>query len=270
MNRALRAATIGVLLFTPVALSACSAGQINQTSTQNRDKYGAFAIVGDLTIRDAALAYPDGGSYAAGQDAELQMVVANPTTAPDVLLSISGPDFAGVRVAGTGTAPLSSSASGSSSSASSTGSAASSTSSAATSTSASASGGNSASSGATASGSVSTGSIATPSGSAQPLPTGALSTTSPVTSGPSDHVGITIPANTNVQLGKNVAHVFLTGLKHPVTAAGIVQITMTFQHAGTVTVPAIVTPPDTVLPQTSTYNFNQNEDKLRIGSAHGA
>ena len=41
MNRALRAATIGVLLLSPAALSACSAGQVTQTASQNRDKTGA-------------------------------------------------------------------------------------------------------------------------------------------------------------------------------------------------------------------------------------
>src|SRR3712207_9405987 len=40
VNRALRAATMGVLLLSPVALTACSAGQVPQTATQNRDKVG--------------------------------------------------------------------------------------------------------------------------------------------------------------------------------------------------------------------------------------
>ena len=40
MNRALRAATMGVLLLGPLALSACSAGQVTQTATQDRDKAG--------------------------------------------------------------------------------------------------------------------------------------------------------------------------------------------------------------------------------------
>jgi hypothetical protein len=51
VNRALRAATMGVLLLSPVALSACSAGQVTQTATQERDKVGAMGQVGDLTLR---------------------------------------------------------------------------------------------------------------------------------------------------------------------------------------------------------------------------
>ncbi len=49
MNRALRAATMGVLLLSPVALSACSAGQVTQTPSQVRDKTGAQAQVGDIS-----------------------------------------------------------------------------------------------------------------------------------------------------------------------------------------------------------------------------
>ena len=59
MNRALRAATMGVLLLSPVALSACSAGQVTQTATQERDKTGAQAQVGDITLRQVQLAYPE-------------------------------------------------------------------------------------------------------------------------------------------------------------------------------------------------------------------
>jgi hypothetical protein len=45
VKRALRAAIVGVALFSPVALSACSAGQVTQTATQERDKVGAMAQV---------------------------------------------------------------------------------------------------------------------------------------------------------------------------------------------------------------------------------
>ena len=58
MNRALRAATTVVLLVSPVALAACSAGQVTQTATQVRDKVGAMAQVGELTIRAVQGALP--------------------------------------------------------------------------------------------------------------------------------------------------------------------------------------------------------------------
>ncbi len=72
MNRALRAATMGVLLLSPVVLSACSAGQVTQTAAQERDKTGAQGQVGDISLRQAQLVHPRGGSYEPGDDAELQ------------------------------------------------------------------------------------------------------------------------------------------------------------------------------------------------------
>ena len=58
MNRALRAATMGALLLTPVVLTACSAGEVNQTASQDRDKVGPSAQVGDLTLRQIVVAHP--------------------------------------------------------------------------------------------------------------------------------------------------------------------------------------------------------------------
>jgi len=103
VNRALRAATVGVLLFTPVALSACSAGQVNQTSSQLRDKVGPRAAVGDLELAAVQLAYPTSGSYSAGDDARLEMAVVNNGSEDDVLTGISGTGFQRVRVTGSPT-----------------------------------------------------------------------------------------------------------------------------------------------------------------------
>jgi copper(I)-binding protein len=100
VNRALRAATVGVLLFSPLVISACSAGQVNQTSTQLRDKVGPEVQVGDLTLRGIQLAYPTNGSYAPGDDAELQMSMVNSGSEDDALVGIKGTGFAEVRVTG--------------------------------------------------------------------------------------------------------------------------------------------------------------------------
>ena len=104
MNRALRAATVGVLLLSPVALTACSAGQVPQTATQNRDKVGAEAVVGDITLRQIQLAYPQDGLYADGDDAELLMAIVNGDTEADTLVGIEGTAFDGVIVSGEATA----------------------------------------------------------------------------------------------------------------------------------------------------------------------
>lgn len=98
MNRALRAAIVGVALFSPIALSACSAGQVTQTASQDRDRVGAMAEVGDVTLRQVQLAYPRSGSYDAGDDAELIMAIVNTGDEPDRLLSIEGEGFGDVEI----------------------------------------------------------------------------------------------------------------------------------------------------------------------------
>ena len=104
MNRALRAAAMGVLLLSPVALSACSAGQIAQTAEQDRDKLGGFAKVGEITVRDARLAYPTNGEYAAGSDARLEVAISNSGPEDDTLLDVTGEGFSSAEVSGAPTA----------------------------------------------------------------------------------------------------------------------------------------------------------------------
>ena len=97
MNRALRAATMGVLLLSPVALSACSAGQVTQTATQERDKVGAMGQVGDLSIRQVQFLSPGEGVYEQGDDAELQLAVVNAGEEADTLTEVSGEGFGEVE-----------------------------------------------------------------------------------------------------------------------------------------------------------------------------
>jgi copper(I)-binding protein len=98
VNRALRAATMGVLLLSPVALSACSAGQVTQTAGQHRDKTGGMADVGAISLRAVELAYPRGGTYDEGDDAELHLAIANGGSADDTLVDISGEGFGDVEI----------------------------------------------------------------------------------------------------------------------------------------------------------------------------
>ena len=97
MNRALRAATTAVLLVSPLALSACSAGQVTQTATQERDKVGAMGQVGDLTIRQVEFLPPDEGVLEEGDDAELQLAVVNSGEEADTLVEVSGEGFGDVE-----------------------------------------------------------------------------------------------------------------------------------------------------------------------------
>ncbi len=97
MNRALRAVTTVVLLLSPVALTACSAGRVTQTATQERDKVGALAQVGDITIRAAKLASPGEDGYERGDDADLLMAVVNSGTEPDTLVDVTGEGFGDIE-----------------------------------------------------------------------------------------------------------------------------------------------------------------------------
>src|SRR4051794_100838 len=94
---------MGMLLCSTVALSACSAGQVNQTSSQLRDKTGPEGAVGELLLREVELAYPQNGAYAAGDDAELRAAIVNTGTQPDTLVNVTGPGFTSVRVTGSDT-----------------------------------------------------------------------------------------------------------------------------------------------------------------------
>jgi copper(I)-binding protein len=98
VNRALRAATMGVLLLSPIALSACSAGQVSQTAGQHRDKVGAMAEVGEIRLRAVEFAYPRGGIYDAGDDADLLMAIVNEGEEDDTLVDISGEGFGDVEI----------------------------------------------------------------------------------------------------------------------------------------------------------------------------
>ena len=100
MNRALRAATIGVLLLSPVVLSACSAGQVTQTATQERDKTGAQAQVGNISLREVQLVSPRGGTYEQGDDAELQVAIVNGGADADTLVSVDGDGFGSAEIEG--------------------------------------------------------------------------------------------------------------------------------------------------------------------------
>jgi copper(I)-binding protein len=100
VNRALRAATMGALLLAPVALGACSAGQVTQTASQDRDKVGVLAEVEHITLRQVQIAYPEDEAYAAGDDADLVMAIINDSSEDDTLVSIEGEGFDGVLVEG--------------------------------------------------------------------------------------------------------------------------------------------------------------------------
>jgi len=233
VNRALRAATMGVLLLSPIALSACSAGQVTQTATQQRDKTGAMAQVGHITLREAQLAYPTGGTYEAGDDAELMVAIVNEGDKSDTLTGVDGKGFSDAVISD-GTSSSAATSSAAPSSAATSGSAASSSapSSSAASSSATSSGATSSS----ATSSSATSSSATPSGS------------------------IEIPAGTTIYVGLDDSSVTLTGLDDSLTTGQFLDVTLTFEEAGDVTVPVTVANPKRALEHGDPFDFHQGED----------
>ena len=240
MNRALRAATMGALLLSPVALSACSAGQVPQTATQNRDKVGPEAAVGDLVMRQITLAYPQDGLYARGDDAELRMAIVNSDTEADTLVGIEGEAFDGVVVSGQATA--SPAVPGSPSAAPVTTPAAPSTP-------------------ATAPQTTAPGATPSPGATASPGATPGGTPTvpaAPATPSASTQVQIPVPAGATVFLGgAGGATVELADLTEELTAGESIEVTLTFQRAGEVTVQAMVATPERVLPRGEGFDFHE-------------
>lgn len=221
MNRALRAATMGVLLLSPIALSACGAGQVTQTATQQRDKTGAQAQVGEITIRGGTLASPESGSYAQGDDAELQLAIVNEGTQADTLTGVSGEGFSSFEIAST-TSASETSASPTS----------------ATPTSASPTSG---SAGATGTGSTS------------------ATTSSPSASSPSrGPQRIEIPAGQSLYIGGDHGQytVTLTGLSENLNPGQYLKVTLTFDKAGEVTIPLTVANPSERPSPSTTFDFH--------------
>ena len=186
MNRALRAATMGVLLLSPVALSACSAGQVTQTATQERDKTGAMAQVGDLTVRQVQFLSPTGGVYERGDDAELQLAVVNIGTAADTLTDVSGEGFGSVEF----------------------------------------------DSGSTAGSSL---------------------------GGAASDEGIEIPAESAVFVGADGPAVTLTGLDDDLTPGQYLELTLTFENAGEITLPVTVATPAESVARGEAFDFHHEE-----------
>jgi copper(I)-binding protein len=170
VNRALRAATMGALLLSPIALSACGAGQVTQTAQQERDRVGGMADAGTITLRAVTIESPSGGSFGPGDDVELFGAIVNTGDEVDTLESISGEGFEDARLLGGTTG------------------------------------------------------VSEPGGSGSGL-------------------GVEIPRDDTVFLGDDAA-VLLENLTEELTAGQSLELTLTFEQAGDVTVVALVANPD--------------------------
>jgi copper(I)-binding protein len=228
VNRALRAATMGALFLSPIALTACSAGQVTQTASQDRDKVGPEAEVGAITLRQVTLEYPDEGRYENGDDAPLIMAIVNGGNEADTLTGIEGEGFDGALVSGQ----------------------------------------------ATASPAVPGSPSATPSASgATPSTTGTAPTTSatPTTASASSRVDIPVPPRSTVYVGgQDGLTVELADLSEELTAGQSLDLTLTFERAGEVTVAALVATPGEVLEREEAFDFHEEEGGAEEGAEDAA
>jgi copper(I)-binding protein len=228
-------------------LSACSAGQVTQTATQERDKTGAQAQVGDITLREGQLLSPSGGGYESGDDAELQLAIINSGTEDDTLVSVDGEGFSSAEFSSSGSSASGSSASGSSASGSSA--------SGSSSSSSASSSSSSSSSAAPTSGSA----AATTSGSSAPTSSAPTSSAATSSSGPQE---IEIPAGQSVYLGEDGQYtVTLTDLSEDLTPGQYLEVTLTFEKAGKVTIPVTVANPASSVSRSSSFDFHEQEGK---------
>jgi copper(I)-binding protein len=180
---------MGVLLLSPLALGACSGGQVTQTNTQDRDKAGPQGEIGDITMRSILLEYPSSGRYDEGDDAELTAAIVNTAREADTLVSIEGDSFEGVRAIGGGSQPVSNS------------------------------------------------------------------------SGFSTDLDVEIPGNQTVFLGGDGPTILLENLAEPLTPGQSIDVTMTFEQAGEVTVRALVDNPEEEVAREEAFDYHQEEQE---------
>jgi copper(I)-binding protein len=189
VNRALRAATAGVLLLSPLALAACSAGQVTQTATQERDKNGAMAQVGDLTLRGGELESPRAGAYERGDDAELRLAIVNSGEDTDTLVAVDGEGFAAAEIEG-------------------------------------------------------------PSGTASGVGSGTSRASSDE---------IEVPSDSTVFVDGDDYAVTLTDLDQALFTGQVIELTLTFQNAGEVTLPVTVANPEDAEERGEAFDFHHEE-----------
>ena len=221
MNRAKRAAVMGALVVAPVALGACSAGQVSQTGTQDRDKVGPQAQVEDILLRQVLLGYPEGGAYEEGDDATLVLTIVNASNETDTLTGIEGEGFSGLRVAATGPTPSPSSPAGDQPTATPT-----------------------------------PGTTGATPGAVPSVPAAPTSATPTASS----RVALEIPADTSLYIGRGGdSTITLLDLEEPLTTGQYLTLTLTFEQAGEVQVQALVAEPDEVVERGEPFDFHEGE-----------
>ncbi|WP_369258568.1 hypothetical protein [Geodermatophilus amargosae] len=222
MNRALRATVMGALVLSPVALGACSGGQVTQTGTQDRDKVGPQAQVEDILLRQVLLAYPEGGRYEEGDDAELILTIVNASNADDTLTGIEGEGFDSVQVAATGPTPSPSSPAGDQ-----------------------------------PTGTPAPGTTGATPGSSPSTP--AAPSASPSAS---TRLALDLPADTALYIGReDGATIELQGLGEELTPGQTLTVTFSFEQAGEITTQVLVAGPEEAIERPEPFDFEEGTEQ---------
>jgi hypothetical protein len=100
-TRRIVAAGLVAGLGATLALTACSAGQITQTSTQVAPVQGNNADAGDIALRNLVIAYNGPAGYPAGGDAPLVVRLFNNSATPVTLVGVSAEKAVSVTLVGT-------------------------------------------------------------------------------------------------------------------------------------------------------------------------
>lgn len=97
LRKILPAVAVGL---AALGLVGCSAGQVTQTDNVLPAVDGNLGNAGDNALRNVLIAAPESGSYRAGEDAPLTLMIVNRGAADDELTSVSSPAAAKVELRG--------------------------------------------------------------------------------------------------------------------------------------------------------------------------
>lgn len=97
--------SVAVVIAAALTLSGCAAGQVAQTANEVAAIDGANGTIGNIGVRNALLASPNGSDYAKGANVSLQLYVSNSGITTDKLTGITTPAASSVKIVGTGTLP---------------------------------------------------------------------------------------------------------------------------------------------------------------------
>jgi copper(I)-binding protein len=87
-----------------LGIVGCSAGQVAQTADMEPAVNGNSGQVGEIALRDVMIAFPENGTYQAGDDAPLLLTIVNTGGTDDKLVSVSSPAGA-VQIIGNPSVP---------------------------------------------------------------------------------------------------------------------------------------------------------------------